>query len=171
MGFLTSLANPKVAVMYLSLLPQFIVRHGSVLVQSLALGTIQIMISLTVNGLIILDGRFGGCLYDGAPVLAGGAALADGDCAGQGWLSGWCWNPGAEGDKQTGSQSRSVSFPLLFFAAEPLLHLQLFFLCEPHSQFGSAPERIFCGDHPLVLYQIAQLGFATGYGRITARGR
>lgn len=55
MGFLTSLANPKVAVMYLSLLPQFIVPgHGSVLVQSLALGTIQIMISLTVNGLIIL---------------------------------------------------------------------------------------------------------------------
>lgn len=55
MGFLTSIANPKVAVMYLSLLPQFIVPgHGSVLVQSLALGTTQIMISLTVNGLIVL---------------------------------------------------------------------------------------------------------------------
>jgi threonine/homoserine/homoserine lactone efflux protein len=53
MGFITNLANPKIAVMYLSLLPQFITPgHGSVLTQSLALGTVQISISLAVNALI-----------------------------------------------------------------------------------------------------------------------
>jgi threonine/homoserine/homoserine lactone efflux protein len=55
MGLLTNLANPKIAVMYLSLLPQFIVPgHGSVLTQSLALGGVQICISLVVNGLIAM---------------------------------------------------------------------------------------------------------------------
>ena len=53
MGFVTNLANPKIAVMYLSLLPQFIVRgHGSVLAQSLALGCVQIAVSVSVNALI-----------------------------------------------------------------------------------------------------------------------
>ena len=53
MGFITNLANPKIAVMYLSLLPQFISpAHGSVLTQSLALGSVQIGISLAVNALI-----------------------------------------------------------------------------------------------------------------------
>ncbi|WP_017348673.1 LysE family translocator [Pantoea sp. A4] len=55
MGFLTNLANPKIAVMYLSLLPQFLTPdHGSVLTQSLALGITQIAISLSVNALIVL---------------------------------------------------------------------------------------------------------------------
>ena len=53
MGLLTNLLNPKIAVLYLSLLPQFIDRSkGHVLEQSLALGTMQILISLTVNALI-----------------------------------------------------------------------------------------------------------------------
>ena len=53
MGFVTNLANPKIAVMYLSLLPQFISPgHGSVLTQSLALGCVQIAVSLCVNALI-----------------------------------------------------------------------------------------------------------------------
>ena len=53
MGFVTNLLNPKIAVIYLSLLPQFISpAQGSVLTQSLLLGATQILISVTVNGLI-----------------------------------------------------------------------------------------------------------------------
>lgn len=56
MGLLTNLLNPKVAVLYLSLLPQFItVGNGtSVLSQSLILGSTQIAVSLTVNALIAM---------------------------------------------------------------------------------------------------------------------
>jgi threonine/homoserine/homoserine lactone efflux protein len=53
MGFFTNLLNPKAAMLYLSLLPQFIEpSHGSVLTQSLVLGSLQIIISLTINALI-----------------------------------------------------------------------------------------------------------------------
>jgi threonine/homoserine/homoserine lactone efflux protein len=53
MGFLTNLLNPKAAMLYLSLLPQFIdPARGSILMQSLLLGSIQIAISLSVNALI-----------------------------------------------------------------------------------------------------------------------
>ncbi|WP_114863867.1 LysE family translocator [Comamonas sp. AG1104] len=55
MGFLTNLLNPKIAVMYLSLLPQFISpEHGSVLSQSLVLGFTQIVISVSVNAAIAM---------------------------------------------------------------------------------------------------------------------
>lgn len=55
MGFLTNLLNPKIAVMYLSLLPQFIdPENGSVLTQSLALGATQIVISVVVNSVIAI---------------------------------------------------------------------------------------------------------------------
>ena len=50
MGFATSVLNPKIAVMYLSLLPQFIhPANGSVLAQALVLGSVQIVVSVAVN--------------------------------------------------------------------------------------------------------------------------
>jgi len=55
MGFLTNLLNPKIAVMYLSLLPQFIdPAHGSVFSQSLVLGFTQIVVSVSVNAAIAM---------------------------------------------------------------------------------------------------------------------
>ena len=55
MGFLTSALNPKIAVFYLSVFPQFITpEHGSVFTQSLMLGFTQISVSFLVNMLISL---------------------------------------------------------------------------------------------------------------------
>src|SRR5438128_10544336 len=53
MGLVTNLLNPKIAMLYLALLPQFIdPAAGSVLTQSIALGSIQIVISVGVNAMI-----------------------------------------------------------------------------------------------------------------------
>jgi threonine/homoserine/homoserine lactone efflux protein len=55
MGFLTNLFSPKIAMAYLSLLPQFVdPANGSVLMQSLVLGSAQIAISLSVNAMIAM---------------------------------------------------------------------------------------------------------------------
>jgi len=56
MGFLTCMLNPKAAVLYLSILPQFVDPHrGSVFAQSVLLGCLQIAISFTFNLLIALS--------------------------------------------------------------------------------------------------------------------
>lgn len=56
MGFLTNALNPKIAVFYLAIFPQFVSPEaGSVFAQSLLLGLIQIGISLLVNLAIVLS--------------------------------------------------------------------------------------------------------------------
>lgn len=54
MGFLTNLLNPKIAMLYLALLPQFIDPAQSVLAQSIVLGAVQIAVSVTVNSMIAI---------------------------------------------------------------------------------------------------------------------
>jgi threonine/homoserine/homoserine lactone efflux protein len=49
MGLFTSLLNPKVAALYLSLLPQFVSHDGNILGQTLILGTTQILVSTFGN--------------------------------------------------------------------------------------------------------------------------
>ncbi|TYL90591.1 LysE family translocator [Bradyrhizobium rifense] len=55
MGLVTNLLNPKIAMLYLALLPQFIdPTAGSVLAQSVVLGAIQVALSVSVNAIIAL---------------------------------------------------------------------------------------------------------------------
>lgn len=55
MGLLTNLFNPKVAILYLALIPQFIdPAAGSIIAQGFQLGAIQILVGVAVNGGIIL---------------------------------------------------------------------------------------------------------------------
>lgn len=55
MGLFTCLLNPKIAILYLSLLPQFIdPAQGNILLQSLVLGSAQIAVGTLVNALIVV---------------------------------------------------------------------------------------------------------------------
>jgi threonine/homoserine/homoserine lactone efflux protein len=55
MGLVTNLLNPKIAILYVSLLPQFTdPERGSVALQSLVLGLVHITVAISVNGLIAL---------------------------------------------------------------------------------------------------------------------
>ncbi|MDX6503961.1 MAG: hypothetical protein QOE29_1086 [Gaiellaceae bacterium] len=55
MGLLTNLLNPKIAILYVSLLPQFVdPARGHVAEQTLLLGLTQIAIALTLNAAIVL---------------------------------------------------------------------------------------------------------------------
>lgn len=65
MGVTTNLLNPKIAVMYLALIPQFVSPEaGAVWAQSLLLGSVQIVVALAINAMIV-------CLAGGFAVFLG----------------------------------------------------------------------------------------------------
>ncbi len=79
MGFVTTILNPKAALLYLALLPQFVVPgHGSILWQTLVLGAMHIALNLTL-GVVIASA---------AGAIASGLARRPSWLLAQRWLMG-----------------------------------------------------------------------------------
>lgn len=71
MGFLTNVLNPKVAVFYLSLFPQFTSpEYGSLLTQNFILGATQVCVSASVNLAIVLSAARVAAWFKNRPLWA-----------------------------------------------------------------------------------------------------
>jgi threonine/homoserine/homoserine lactone efflux protein len=69
MGLLTSLLNPKIAALYLSLLPQFVDRSSNdILTQTLTLGALQVVISVSFNALYVMTAGAMAAFLDRRPL-------------------------------------------------------------------------------------------------------
>ncbi|MFE6049395.1 LysE family translocator [Kitasatospora sp. NPDC056446] len=68
-GLLTCLLNPKIAILYMSLLPQFVdPSRGHIALQSLLLGLTQIVVGLVVNGIFVLTAGSVSTFFSGRPL-------------------------------------------------------------------------------------------------------